>query len=42
MAAKLLFLYLLAVIGLGVVQAGISTSWSLIFHLHLFVDDIRG
>ena len=42
MAAKLLFLYLLAVIGLGVVQAGRSTSYLLIRLVRTFVDGIRG
>ena len=42
MASKLLFLYLLAVIGLGVVQAGTSTSYLLIRPVRTFVDGIRG
>jgi hypothetical protein len=40
MAAKLLFLYLLAITGLAVVQAGMSTSQPLIRPVSWFIDGI--
>jgi hypothetical protein len=41
MAAKLLFLYLLAVTGLAVVQASTSTSQPLIRPVSWFIDSIH-
>jgi hypothetical protein len=41
MTAKLLFLFILAITGLGVVQAGSSASWRLICPAHWFINGVR-